>query len=216
MSLECYDRALKKKLEGVFPNVIFSSLSKALAHSADSEIVTKSSDGDVRVKEKHEQVVAVPLIAFDRINNGLNFEFRGNDAAIRRGRFVIREEEPLLEKQLPINPQYQIDIVSDKRVEVDGIWRELVMFLYTRPEIDVEFDGDNPFVEKFNIKLMDTDNTTDVEDFTNIGRVYRQTLTIEIPQAVLLFQGPANLINQFPIRTIHLDEEEEGEDVQDN
>lgn len=213
MSLESYDEALKRKLEGVFPNVVFSSLSKALARSADSEVISQTHEGELRQKEKKEQVVALPMIAFDRINNGLNFEFRANDPAIRRGRHVIKEEDSYLEKALPINPQYQIDIVSDRRVEVDGIWRELVMYLYTNPLIDVEFGGKTPFVEQFPLKLMDTDNTTDIEDFSNTGRIYRQTLTVEIPQAQLFFLDSANLVRNIPIRTIQLDEEEAGEDV---
>lgn len=213
MSLESYDEALKKKLESVFPNVVFSSLSKAFTHTADSEVLSQTHDGELRQKEKKEQIVALPMIAFDRINNGLNFEFRANDPAIRRGRFVIKEEEPLLEKTLPINPQYQIDIVSDRRVEVDGIWRELVMFLYTNPLLEVEFGGKTPFVESFPLKIMDTDNTTDIEDFSNTGRIYRQTLTVEIPQAQLFFLDSADLIKNIPIRTIQLDEKEAGEDV---
>lgn len=211
MSLECYDKAMKAKLERVFPNVVFSSLSKALSESANVESISKTSDGDVREKKKQEQVVSVPLIAFDRINNPPNWEFRANDPAVRRGRFVIEEKDHYLEKALPVNIQYQIDIISDKRVEVDGIWRELIMYLYTHSELAVEFDGKNPFVENFPLKIMDTDNTTDIEDFTNVGRVYRQTINVEIPQAQLFFHSSTDLIKDFPLRTIQFIEKE-GED----
>lgn len=218
MSLERYDEALLYKLKKVYPNTIFSSLSNVLGHEADEEVVSKANDGTVSEKKKKEQKVAVPLIAFDRINNPLNFEFAANDPMIRRGRHIIQdfEEEKIntREKALPVNLQYQVDILSDRRVEVDGIWRELVMYLYLNPNVEVEFFFENkPFKEEFPIKIMDTDNTTDVQDFSNTGRMYRQTINLEIQQAKLLFIDRVNVVEKFPLRVIELREEGDGDEV---
>lgn len=218
MSLERYDEALLYKLKKVYPNTIFSSLSNALGHEADEEIVSKAHDGTVSEKKKKEQKVAVPLIAFDRINNPLNFEFAANDPMIRRGRHIIQDFEvekiDTREKALPVNLQYQVDILSDRRVEVDGIWRELVMYLYLNPNVEVKFFFENkPFKEAFPIKIMDTDNTTDVQDFSNTGRMYRQTINLEIQQAKLLFIDRVNVVEKFPLRVIELREDGDGDEV---
>lgn len=210
MSLEKFDIALEDKLKSVFPNVVFSSLSKALEHSTDAEVMSKTHEGESREKKKDEKIVSVPLIAFDRINNPFAFDYIANDPSIRRGRCVIKEELPVRERALPIDIHYQIDIISDKRREVDGIWRELVMYLYTSPNIKVHYDyGEGGFDELYPLKLMDTDNTTDVETFSNIGRIYRQTIDVEVPHAKLLFIDPVNIIKEFPIRFIELGDSED-------
>jgi hypothetical protein len=213
MSLERYDIAMKEKLKNVFPNVVFSSLSQVPANSADVEVKSQTADGDVEVKTKASQKVALPMIAFDRINNPLNFEFGANDPAIRRGRYVIVEEQNLREQTVPININYQIDILSDKRVEVDGIWRELVMYLYTRPNLAVKFLFDEEeYVEEFPIKMMETDNTTDIEDFNDKGRLYRQTLNIEIPQAKLIFDRTVSIVEEIPIHIVELGDGSDDKD----
>lgn len=196
---------MEEKLKSVFPNVMFSSLSKVLEHSTDIEVKSETHEGENRDKKKSEKISSLPVIAFDRINNSFNFDFQANDPMTRRGRKVIREDESVREKVLPVNIHYQIDIVSDRRVEVDGIWRELVMYLATHNEICVHYDyGEGDIPEKYPIRLMDTDNTTDVSEFSNIGRVYRQTISIEIPQAKLIFIEPVYLIKDFPVRVINL------------
>lgn len=210
MSLEKFDQALKEKLLSVYPNVIFSSLSEAIKHSADNEIKSQTAEGENRDKKKSEKIVSLPLIAFDRINNPFAFERAANDPSIRRGRRRIREEELVGEKAFPVDIHYQIDIVSDKRREVDGIWRELVMFLHNHNGLNVHYDyGEEGFDEQYVIHLMDTDNTTDVTEFQNVGRIYRQTIDVEIPDARMLFVDKLDIVKEFPVRVIELEEDED-------
>lgn len=215
MSLKRFDEALKKKLLKVFPNTIMSSLSDALANSRDTEISVQSpvngSEDSTFEATKDGVFVKVPLIAFDRISNNYNFEYQANDFHSRRGRFVIPPEElePTTTKRVQVLPLlivYQIDIISDKREEVDDIFRELSMYLLEHNSLEVEFNGEMVDTEKFTITLVESDTTTDIETFSDRGRVYRQTITVEIREAKLLFERDVHLIRDIPVRFIKLED----------
>lgn len=233
MSLEATDKALKDKLSSVYPNVVFGPLQDALKNSIENRVPQKSVDSaeiltvetdnySVEQTEKKEHlgisnppvyknnpdkteesyVVKFPMIAFDRINNPFGTEFFGNDPSIRRGRFngIVRE------RAFPVTPQYQIDIISDRRHEVDEIWRELVMYLYLYKEIEVNYSPDTPeeTVQKYYIELLDTDNTTDIDTFGDNGRVYRQTLSLQVSNVQMIFNKEIKLIEQIPLRIVDM------------
>lgn len=208
MSLERYDLALEKKLKCVFPNVKFYNLEEGLSESSSNQVESEDANGVNREKQASDQIVSVPVILFDRINNPFAFERQGNDPLIRRGRHLQRGGEDVREHAFPVDLQYQIDIVSDKRVEVDGIWRELTYYLYVNSNIAVVLrfnDEDQEYL--FNIKLIETDNTTDVASFSDKGRLYRQTITIEIPDAKMIIDERVKLVEEFPVRVLEWGEE---------
>lgn len=238
MSLEYVDKALKKKLKSVYPNVIFGPLSKALDDSTDTcgdvvsdgklvssdpnlyEIInneninpvaclgvpsTYAGISDENTNDRREKnVVKFPLIAFDRINNPFALDYSANDPMVRKGRFVVESESR--ERAFPVTPQYQIDIISDRRVEVDDIWRELVMYIYINPNVDVEYGNDeDKFTLTYPIKLLDTDNTTDVESFSDKGNIYRQTISLEVTNVKMIFKTNTSLIESIPIRIVEFE-----------
>ena len=244
MSLESIDRGLGIKLRGVYPNVVFGPLAKALETSTETygkvlsdgnlvssnpsqyEILENENTNPVACvgvpdtytgkkdpnaeDRKEKNVVKLPLIAFDRINNPFALDYSANDPMVRRGRFIIEKE--FRERAFPITPQYQIDIISDKRVEVDDIWRELVMYLYINPNVDVTYgNGEDKFTETYPIKLLDTDNTTDVESFSDRGVLYRQTISLEITNAKMLFKSDTKLIETIPLRIVEIEGGKEDE-----
>lgn len=194
MSLKSYDIALLEKIKRVFPNTLITSESNALL---------LSGRGDKNLE------VNLPLITFDRINNQLAMREFGNDPMVRRGRMVKDETRV---SSYPINITYQIDIWSDKRVEVDDIWRELVHFFYIDPEVSVKFDGIDE-KEDFPLMLLDTDNTTDVTNFSESGRLYRQTISTEINQAKMMFVDDYKPIKHLDIRLVTLGPPDESEDI---
>lgn len=245
MSLKCIDDAVKKKLEDVFPNVVFGSLQDALKIDADrenqladpqtpgftvqdenvddfnivdggktyNELATKEytktySKGE---EDKFKGTVALPLIAVDRLNNPFAFDYQANDPLARRGWYLEQREGH--EHAFAITPVYQIDIISDRRNEVDDIWRELVMYLYLHNELSVIYSPgtEKEFEERFPIKLIDTDNTTDVSTFDDLGRLYRQTITFEVTNAKLLYDEEAKVIESIPVRIINLNKEDDYE-----
>lgn len=209
MSLEAYDKAMFEKVKTVYPNTVFSPMTKALEVSAKTESITEDGDGStVGVNSYRDQMVAFPLIAIDRVNQSFAmYEQQRNDPAIRRGRFVLHDDEPEREHTFPVTLNYQIDVLSNERREVDGIWRELVYYLYTHPTLRVEFEWNKrTYHEDAVLHLSDTDNTTDVEEFSDRGRIYRITTNIEVPDAKLLFVEPIYLVDEFPIRLIARDD----------
>lgn len=231
MSLKCIDLGMKRKLQKVFPNVYFGPLARALQKSASDDYKIVSEDymnttediQKVDIKESEvinevaapsapnqydqeldQHIVGFPMIAFDRINNPYGFEFRGNDPAVRRG-WVSGPDTR--QRALPVTPMYQIDIISDRREEVDEIWREVSMLLYVQPNVEVIYSEGTKeqFSELYPIRLLSTDNTTDVESFEELGIIYRQTISVQVTNAQLLFDKTVRDIKCIPIRLIYLD-----------
>lgn len=189
MSLKCYDEGLMDKVKKVFPNVTWADDESALSRNAEK-------DGKV--------VATLPLITLYRTNNTFNFDQFGNDSHTRRGRYVLPDEVRI--KAFPVNIFYQMDIYSDKREEVDDIWREICQLFYIDPEIDVHFDGiEIPY--KYVCFLVDTDNTTDVSSFSDRGRIHRQTINLEVRQAQMLFVEHEKSVKEIPLRVVELDVE---------
>ena len=190
MSLKCYDEAIMEKVKKVFPNVTWADDEGALNRNAEKD---------------NKLVATLPLITLYRTNNTFNFEQFGNDSHTRRGRYVLPSEERI--KAFPVNIYYQMDIYSDKRVEVDDIWREIIQFFYTDPEIDVHFEGlEIPY--KYVVWLVDTDNTTDVSSFSDKGRIHRQTINLEVRQAQMLFTKYLKAVREIPLRMVEIDVED--------
>lgn len=190
MSLKCYDEAIMEKVKKVFPNVTWADDEGALNRNAEKD---------------NKLVATLPLITLYRTNNTFNFEQFGNDSHTRRGRYVLPSEERI--KAFPVNIYYQMDIYSDKRVEVDDIWREIIQFFYTDPEIDVHFEGlEIPY--KYVVWLVDTDNTTDVSSFSDRGRIHRQTINLEVRQAQMLFTKYLKAVREIPLRMVEIDVED--------
>lgn len=190
MSLKCYDEAIMEKVKKVFPNVTWADEEGALNRNAEKD---------------NKLVATLPLITLYRTNNTFNFEQFGNDSHTRRGRYVLPSEERI--KAFPVNIYYQMDIYSDKRVEVDDIWREIIQFFYTDPEIDVHFEGlEIPY--KYVVWLVDTDNTTDVSSFSDRGRIHRQTINLEVRQAQMLFTKYLKAVREIPLRMVEIDVED--------
>lgn len=185
-----YDKGMINKFKSVFPNVIFSP-------GEDTTLSTQASYED-------DYVVKLPLIAINRINQNVN-DSMYVDAETRRGRVYGVQEDRLM--SIPIILSYQIDIYSDKREEVDDIWRELVRFIKINPNIEIEIKRYNIKTE-FPLMLIDSDTTTDVSSFDDKGRLYRITMNTEINQARLFFSKDYNPVKDIPVRIITLSKKE--------
>ena len=186
MSLQRYDEAIRDKITNVYENTVFSDSAEAFKTSAEG-----LGEGEV----------LLPLISIYRIGNPLNLGAYETDSATKKGRFDPHLSSRV--KTFPITMLYQIDIWSDRKVEVDGIWRELVHFLYVDPVLQVPLEGLS-LPEDFTLRLLDTDDTSDVSEFSDRGRLYRQTLNIEIANAKLLFTSEVPLVESIPVRVVSL------------
>ena len=194
--LGAYDEGLLNYLKSAlnFPNIVNAAESKAFDTSAD--------------KNSHKVEIQLPMISFWRIANPLTYEGGGNFAMRQRGRRMSADKEGLTAvawRSLPVTLSYQLTIWSDRRSEVDDIYRELMMYLLTdNPHITIQLEGmETP--EEFYIHVTDTDTSTDVDSFSDKGRLYTQNIMIDIPAAQLIFSRNFTIAKDIQIRSVVLD-----------
>lgn len=192
LNLTDYDSSLKTKLLNVFPNVVNSSEDKALEHSED----------DVAN-------VSLPLISFWRLTNGIpdgDMPF----STFKRGRNMgqISDSTALVYREIYLTISYQIDIWSDRKVEVDAILTELLLYFREEPYFRV-IEDNYPDGFDINFKVTDVVNTgTDLTSFTENGDLYRQTVTIEIDKAPLMYPREVKVAKSIPIRVVSIKEDD--------
>ena len=194
--LGAYDEGLLNYLKSAlnFPNIVNAAESKSFDTSAD--------------KNSKKVEIQLPMISFWRIANPLTYEGGGNFAMRHRGMRMSSNEEDLTAvawRSLPVTLSYQLTIWSDRRSEVDDIYRELMMYLLTdNPHITIQLEGmETP--EEFYIQVTDTDTSTDVDSFSDRGRLYTQNIMIDIPDAQLIFSRNFTIAKDIPIRSVVLD-----------
>lgn len=194
MSLAAYDEGVLKYLKDAmnFDNIINSAESRAF------EDVAEHTD---KVKVKF------PLISFWRVANPVDFP-GGNFAMRHRGKIVqtdYTDQKGVRWRALPVKLTYQITIWSDRRREVDDIYRELMMYLMTdNPHIEVMMEG-MEVPEKFVLEVTDTDTTTDVDSFADRGRIYTQNILVDVPEAQLLFSKEFPIASKIEPRFVIID-----------
>lgn len=196
MSIGAFDLALKNKCSRVFPNV-------EVAHE---DKIEDAADENGELK--------LPLISIWRLGNPINFKGWGNESVARIGSFFSEGEIGIRIKALPVNIQYQISIISDRRREVDDIFRELAMFLHEEDSLTVSFlgnEGEEPIKRDFTVLMLDNNDTTDYASFKDRGRLYKEVINIEIPNAMLIFESKEKTVLDIPVR-IYTMEDEENED----
>lgn len=196
MSLYAYDEGLLKYLKEAlnFSNIINSAESVAFSNTVE--------EGE----EKKNLKIEVPMISFWRTANPLSIEGGGPFGLRHRGVVIDKDDDNVHRwRALPINISYQITIWSDKRREVDDIFRELMMYMITdNPHIEVKFDGrDTP--EKFLIEVTDTDDGTDIDGFDERGRLYMTHILIDIKEAQLIFDRYSPRAKDIPVRSLVID-----------
>lgn len=194
MSLAAYDEGVLKYLKDAmnFDNIINSAESRAFGDVAEHTDKVK---------------VKFPLISFWRIANPVDF-LGGNFAMRHRGKIVqtdYTDQKGVRWRALPVKLTYQITIWSDRRREVDDIYRELMMYLMTdNPHIEVMMEG-MEVPEKFVLEVTDTDTTTDVDSFADRGRIYTQNILVDVPEAQLLFSKEFPIASKIEPRFVIID-----------
>lgn len=195
MSLAAYDEGVLKYLKDAlnFDNIINSAESRAFDDIAEHTDKVK---------------VKFPMISFWRTANPVDFP-GGNFAMRHRGKTVLTnytDNKGVRWRALPVKLTYQITIWSDRRQEVDDIYRELMMYLITdNPHIEVMMEG-MEVPEKFVLEVTDTDTTTDVDSFADRGRIYTQNILVDVPEAQLLFSKEFPIASKIEVRSVIVDD----------
>lgn len=177
MSLHLYDKALLEKLQKVFENVVDASDEKALQLSSDSEAM-----------------VYLPLISFWRLNNNLSSEYAQaplKNLGRRGTRFV--GDSRIVNYELAFNLEYQIDIWSDRRSECDDLFTELVLFFLQEPNLVIH-DENNQEQYVLPVTITETVTNVDLTQFSDKGNLYRQVITLSVPNAPVLFPKKHKII----------------------
>lgn len=198
MSLQCFDEALEKKIQNVFENT-------EIAH--EEKMYSDAIENDA--------VLNLPIITIWRISNVLAFD-KSTDARIRSGYKAYSKDNKTVTaiQSLPVLITYQIDIYSDRRREVDDIFKELCMFLYINDSLHVVFNLSDTVAleEDYTLKLIDNQSQTDFSSFDDKGRLYRETINLEIQNADLPFLKDSPVVSHIPIHQYVI---EKGEEVED-
>lgn len=174
MSLQLYDKSLSDKLTAIFPNVIMAPPEQAFSRSAD---------GKAKVK--------LPLVSAYRMTNPVNFE-EYNRYEVTVGRAMRTNptvnNELLRQQGIPITITYQIDIWANFREHADGLYREIVFYMMTNPNLTIQLPN-LPTPQDFAMKLTDVETPTEYASFDDSSNyLHRYTLTYEIDHARLFFQ----------------------------
>ena len=185
MDLTSFDNALKTKLLNVFSNVINASDTKALEYSEDDTA--------------HVQL---PLISYWRLSNMISDPFKSQPAVLR-GRELkkIDDTSKLMYKEISMSLTYQIDIWSDRRYEVDDILLELLLYFHEEPYLSIK----EPNMETnydFSFRVTDVTTDVDLDSFSDRGALYRQVITIEIDNAVMVYPKSAKVVHKIPLRYV--------------
>lgn len=181
--LSVYDKAMKAKLLEVFDNVISAPPEEAFTRS--------NKNGKV----------PLPMISFFRMSNQLESDI--NHSELFYGNPIKNDgDKVLLMEGLPITIVYQIDVWAQLRAYADGIFRELIYYLFRDPNLYVkipEFNHDLIFA----LQYQDMDQPTDYESFTDKFQIHRYTLNFEVPRARLFYpHNSAKIVKSIPITLI--------------
>lgn len=170
MSFELYDHALKRKLELLFENVKMAPPEKAFKRS--------NKAGKVKL----------PLISAYRLSNPPNWENYNQHFAFFGDYAQRNNNEYILTRGLPITITYQIDIWAYERAHADGIYRELVEYMLRFPNLRIDVPTiDRP--QDFVMNLTDVETATDYDDTDERNMIHRYTLTYEVPNALMFYEG---------------------------
>lgn len=164
MNIEAYDNSIEQKLKSIFPNVVYADTERALKESA----------------EDNNGAVKLPLISVYRTESKLSIDSGHlSMPAHKFGRKAHDYPGPsdLTTQSIPLDITYQVDIWSVDRSHCDNIYRELLFYLIDCPNLTVEI----PHVgtEDFAMTITDSSTEVDTSSFSDTGRLYRNTITLE-------------------------------------
>lgn len=185
MSLHCFDLSMKKKIKEVFDNTELAQEERLFSDSIEEGAI-----------------LSLPKISIFRLSNVLSYD-KSTDSRVRSGYQAFSEDKNFVSNihSVPVIITYQIDIYSDKRIEVDELFKELSFYLYMNDSLHVEFNlsDDTILEEDYTIKVIDNQSQTDFSSFDERGRLYRETLNVEIPNADLPFIYTSKTVRHIPI-----------------
>lgn len=173
MSVYIYDKAITEKLKDILgdPRISIVPFENAFRKSG--------VDGDD---------VTLPFVSISRQGWSLTQQTK-NITAYMVGKPKIKNNIHYTNAYLPIQIQYNLDIVTRNREENDELCRELILYIHRHPELiaEVTYLG---ITQRFGFHWFlgnDVIDNSEISEFENRGQYYRSTLSMVVDEAQLLY-----------------------------
>ena len=199
--IEKYDRAVYEYLSYISPKIVYAPTSTAI------RTITK--------KEKFEDKKPWNFISFyrnpqfqvdwSRMNNhtavvGDFVSLKGNSDESRVARYV---------NNIPVNLTYNIELWASRAQEVQNLATNLITKIYMQDqvlEVPINPDGE---LGRFHILDVEWTDNSDLERETEIGRIYRHTISFAVDARITLVRDVAT--KKFCCVPVNIYEEYEGD-----
>lgn len=181
--IELYDRAVWSYLSTISPKIVYSPTQVAV------RTITK--------REQFSDKKPWNFISFYR-NPTFDVDWsRMNNAATVTGDFTrLRmttdtDREARYVQNIPVNLTYNVEIWASKSVEVQGLAIQLISKIYMQDqvlEVPINPDGE---MGRFHIMDVSWTDNSDLERETEIGKIYRHTISFTIDARITLVRDVA-------------------------
>lgn len=168
--LYLYDRAVVKKLQNLYPRVIYAPVNQVYQRYLGAN---------------QNQLIQFPALSVWRVNQTFNpFNARSQlNTPSMRNRVPGRDQlEAIYSMQIPLT--YQLDIWTKTDIDRDDMFTELMYALTLYPDIVIVYRGERI---SFPLIIESADDTTQINDFENIGDLFRMSISLTIESARLFF-----------------------------
>lgn len=178
-----------------------------MIHDLYDETVFSAPETCFQVQAKrHKGKIVLPMISVWRLGDfNINFEMynvpftRQGILGATRGNAEFPNQR-VAAHGLPVTLQYQIDVYATRRDVCDGIISELLIEFKERPYFYayIQDMGDKSVKVEYDFLIDESvvDNTS-ITDFEEAGRIYRLTLTGNVPSAVIYRIDTFNKIDKI-------------------
>lgn len=176
--IEKYDRAVYAYLSSISPRIVYAPTSNAF------KIISK--------REQFRDDKPWSFISYYR-NSSFDIDWgRMNNPATVTGDFVrLRgssdiDREARYVNNIPVNLTYNVELWSSKAVDVQNMALNLITKIYMQDqvlEVPINPDGEDG---RFHILNVDWTDNSDLERESEIGRIYRHTISFTIDARITL------------------------------
>lgn len=188
MSVYIYDKAIVEKFKEILgdPRISIVPFENAFRKSG--------VDGDD---------VTLPFVSISRQGWSLTQQTK-NITAYMVGKSKTKNNIYYTNAYLPIEIQYNMDIVTRNREENDELCRELILYIHRHPELiaEVTYLG---ITQRFGFHWFlgnDIVDNSEIAEFENRGQYYRSTLSMVVDEAHLLYVEKYVPVKEIQIKFI--------------
>lgn len=188
MSIYIYDKAITEKFNEIL---------------GDSRISIVPFETAFRKSGVDGDDVTLPFVSISRQGWSLTQQTK-NITAYMVGKPKVKKDIHYTNAYLPIEIQYNIDVVTRNREQNDELCRELILYIHRHPELiaEVTYLG---ITQRFGFHWFlgnDVVDNSEISEFENRGQYYRSTLSMVVDEAQLLYVEKYVPVKEIQIKFI--------------